>query len=422
MRILHFSTNDSFGGAAKAGYALHTALRDSGHSSHMIVRYKNSDDEDVFQVSTRPFLSGYRRLRRRLPSPGFRPNRDGFNLDVEPEIQTAEFFKFPKGSVDVICLHWITNLLTTRKIRQLYDHYGCPIVWLMVDQEPVTGGCHYSLGCDGYKRQCGKCPQLKSRREHDRSRTVWNRKQRHLSGLPLVFIACTSWVKDRINESSLFRNHRVVSIPLAIDTNIFRPFDKRVARDLLHLPLDKKIVFFGATYLEEERKGMAYLVEALRELAGRIEKDDYHLSKDNIFLAVAGAHSKTLLKSLPFPGCAFGHVQDSVTLALAYQAADVFVCPSIEDAGPMMIAEAMLCGTPVVAFDTGGAPDLVETERNGYLARMRDSKDLSRGIYCVLTADNQRELSKEAHDTSIRFHSARAVAEQHLKLYESLTG
>jgi glycosyltransferase involved in cell wall biosynthesis len=415
MRILHFSTYDLFGGAAKASYRLHTALRNAGHSSRMIVREKSSNDEDVLQVATRPVLVNVRRIQRRVSQLRGTLPKYMFNHDREPEIDTRFFFTEGKGSVDIVCLHWITGLLTTRLIHRLHEHYQCPLVWVMMDQEPVTGGCHYSLGCDRFMNQCGRCPQLNSSRVNDRSRIVWNRKSRYIRDLPLTFAVPTSWAAAKVRESSLFREHRVEVVPLAIDIKTFRPFDQSAARDLLHLPQSKQIIFFGATYLEEPRKGMSFLVEALKHMASRLD----HQTAD-IFLVVAGANGSRILAELPFDGKALGDLKDDSNLALAYQAADIFVCPSIEDAGPMMIPEAMLCGTPVVAFNTGGAPDLIETNRSGYLAAYKDSADLGKGIYEVLTAENLPAMRADAHERAVKAHSATAVADRHLNLYNSL--
>ena len=420
MRILHFSTHDAAGGAAKASHRLHSALREAGHSSRMIVRVKDSDDADVEQVATRPLLSGYRRARRRLAAYRGRLPQYKFNFDVQPEVDTRQFFSRERGTVDIICLHWITELLTTRLIGQLYEHYRCPLVWTLVDQEALTGGCHYSLGCDGFTKMCGRCPQLNSARERDRSRLIWTRKWEHLRSLPLVFVAPTSWVSRRIRESSLFREHRIEPIALPIDTGLYRPFEQRVARDLLHVPPDKKVIFFGATYLEEPRKGMTHLVEALRQLRSLTNLTSDGLREEDIFLLIAGSNGRKILDMLPFAGRATGQLQDELSLALAYQSADVFVCPSTEDAGPMMIPEAMLCGTPVVAFNTGGAPDLIETMKTGYLARERDSADMAKGIHALLSLDCPSVMREAARERAARLHTPALVAERHTSLYSSL--
>jgi len=424
MRILHFSTEDITGGAAKAAHRLHSALREAGHHSRMIVRRKRSEDDDVIEASLlppRPWQSRVERLRQRIP--GFRQHplvaSYTFNFDLELEIDLRALLAAQNTFPDVICLHWISGLLNARAIRLLYEYYRCPLIWVMADQEPMTGGCHYSFGCDGFTRECGCCPQLKSTNSNDRSHTTWQQKKESLANLPICFVAPTSWGMERIRQSSLFSRHRVELIPYPIDTQTFRPFDQHIARDLLHLPKDKKVLFFGATYLEDQRKGMRQLIEALTRLAALCDANE-KLKQDDLFLLVAGLNGKDLMGKLPLAGKYVGHFNDDVTLALAYQAADVFICPSVEDAGPMMIAEAMMCGTPVAAFNTGGAPDLIESMRTGYLAELGDATDLAQGLLRILVADNAKAMRVVAAQKAERSHDPERVAARYLELCQSL--
>jgi glycosyltransferase involved in cell wall biosynthesis len=425
MKILHFSTEDITGGAARAAHRLHLALRDAGHQSQMIVRRKKSDDDDVRQSSPpppRPWQSRFERWRQHIPGlrqPEIAANYT-FNFDLKPQIDELSLFADHAQQPHIICLHWITGLLNSSLIGQLYDHYQCPLVWVMADQEPMTGGCHYSFGCDGFKNECGRCPQLDSTDKNDLTHITWRRKKRYLAKVPICFIAPTSWGVDRIRESSLFRDHRVELIPYPVDTSLFRPVDQNIARDLLHLPSDKKIIFIGATYLEDRRKGMKQLSESLVNLAEQVDAGD-EITREDIFLLVAGLNGKNVMAESPFAGKYAGHFNDELTLALAYQAADIFLCPSIEDAGPMMIPEAMLCGTPVAAFAIGGAPDLIETMKNGYLAKPADTADLARGVYALLTSASLPTMRGAAREAAERAHTPALVAQRHIELYGELS-
>lgn len=421
MRILHFSTDDITGGAAKAAHRLHTALCEAGHQSQMVVLRKKSDDDRVIQApppEPRPWASRYERLRQRVP--GLRHQQPTanytFNFDSQPQINFEALLAGQTTPPEIICLHWTNGLLNVKAISSLHDYYRCPIVWVMADQEAMTGGCHYSFGCEGFTRECGNCPQLNPSHGRDHSQILWRKKKELLADLPICFVAPTSWGRERLRQSSLFRNHRCELIPYPIDPQMFRPFDQNVARDLLHLPQDKKIIFFGSTYLEDRRKGMSLLIEAISAVKARTPA----LHADRIYLLMAGKNGKQLLGKFPFEGKYIGQLNDDLTLALAYQAADIFVCPSIEDAGPMMIPEAMMCGTPVVAFDAGGAPDLIETGKTGYLASLADSEDLANGILALLAADNGKKVRDAAHSAAMNNHWPSAIAKQHLELYQSL--
>ena len=417
MNCLHFSTRDIEGGAAQAAFFLHSALREAGCNSEMVVRFKESDRSDVYLARASQWRFQRNRIMRRLLSIGSRSS-SVFNFDLAPDADTQLFFGRNFQDADIICMHWVTGLLSVNYIRRIYDYYQVPLIWVVMDQEPITGGCHYSFGCDGYARQCGCCPQLNSTRQRDYSRLVWLRKQKLLQDLPITFIAGTSWVSNRLRASSLYATHRIEFIPLAIDTNVFRPRDRCDARMILELPQDKLIVFFGAYSVHLPAKGMAFLLEALNHLLHFVEENKGIRSED-IFLLMAGHDGEGFLDKLPFAGRALGYLSYS-DLALAYQAADLFVCPSVEDAGPLMIPEGMLCGTPVAAFNTGGAPDIIESMTTGYLAKYKDSMDLGHGIYEVLASSHLQEMGVAASQVALARHAPAIVASAHLDLYKSL--
>lgn len=421
--ILHFATDDSGGGAAKAAYRLHRTFGDRGIQSSMIVANKGTDDPDVQWVPLRIVPGKYRKMRWRQRLGLHRESRPlpkrMFNFDRGPDLDTSVFFQHPKGKVDILLLHWITGLLSVEMIHRLYQHYQCPIVWLLMDMEPLTGGCHYAFDCAGYTRQCGNCPQIEPRGEHDVSREVWERKKRLLQPLPITLVAANSNARGMIERSSLFGSHRIADIPVPLDDRIFRPFDQRAARDLLHVPENARIIFFGATSMEDPRKGIPELLAALKDLWNRLDRgrDD---GGRQVVLLVAGKNGRVLTDMQPFPAVNIGYLRDDLTLALAYQAADLFVCPSVEDGGPMMIAEAMMCGTPVVAFDSGMAPDLIRHRANGYLARLRNSSDLAEGMLFMLSAQDGEVYRNEALISASSRHAPAAVTDNYLSLFSDL--
>jgi len=420
MNILHFSTSDIGGGAAKAAHRLHSALRASGHCSQMIVREKLTDDETVIAAPIRRSQVLWRRaVTCFIPGYAWYQQHD-FNPDLPPPVDIESALAAIKQPVDIICLHWITGLLSSSLIAKLSMRLHCPLVIVLQDTEPMTGGCHYPGGCDGFTRQCGCCPQLSSKRSHDRSHVIWLQKQKHLTKLPVTLISGSSWLTAQLRKSGLWQQGHVIEIADPIDIQIFRPIQLQIARDLLHLPAQAFILFFGAFSLTNPRKGMQYLFEALKRLSTHPLIQHPIFKQRPLHLLVAGHHTATLLNSLPFPYTAVGYLRDEITLALCYQAADVFLCPSIEDAGPMMIPESMLCGTPVVAFDTGIAPDLLGPSQTGYLARFRDSADMAHGIATVLTEPQPEESRKRSNATALSYHDPKIVAAQHYALYQTL--
>jgi glycosyltransferase involved in cell wall biosynthesis len=256
---------------------------------------------------------------------------------------------------------------------------------------------------------------------HDVSYRTWSRKQCNFKELPITIVAPTQWLADRAAASSIFGSAPCVRIPLGIDPKAFCPGDQRLARKQMGLPPDKKILFFGAASLAEKRKGMRYLVDALQIIKTASSPTTKRLQND-LFLLVAGPQDQTKELELPFPFCQVGFLRDEADLAGAYRAADVYVCPSIEDAGPMMIPEAMMCGTPVVAFDSGGARDLIVTRKTGHLCRLADAQDLAHGIRALLEMNDLTSLRDNTADAATSKHSLAVVVQQYLALYGSLTG
>ena len=129
--------------------------------------------------------------------------------------------------------------------------------------------------------------------------------------------------------------------------------------------------------------------------------------QDKLELMVVGASRPEKPPELGFKSHYLGTLTDDLTLALAYAAADVFIAPSLQDNLPNTVLEAISCGTPCVAFNIGGMPDMIEHEQNGYLAEPYQIDDLVRGI--IWTLENEERYQKLSH-------RAREKAEQEFAL------
>lgn len=409
--VLHLSLSDLQGGAARAAYRTHRALLAVGCPSRLLVRYKASNDPTVETVEPLRRRDAFRRrvtrgVTRRLRFPRPLPvATTTFNYDVVQDFDEASLLRHV-GEVDILCLHRITRLLTVRQMRTLYRRYRCPMVWLVHDQSNVTGGCHFSYDCDGYMHTCGRCPQLGSDDPDDFTHAIWQRKRKYLSDLPLTFVANSGEAERWIRRSSLFSEHPVERLALPIDGEAFRPLDRSVARAALGIPLDRKIVFVGAADLGVPRKGGHFAVSALERLHTlRAEKD--------AFVLVSGAGGEDFLDRIPQPGQVTARLPDDVdeaALALVFQAADVFLSASIADAGPMMVVESLLCGTPVVAFDIAFASDLLNSPDAGSRSGLGDVEGLAAGLAAVLTRGGGDHVTRACRDAAAPFEATQAAA------------
>jgi glycosyltransferase involved in cell wall biosynthesis len=207
------------------------------------------------------------------------------------------------------------------------------------------------------------------------------------------------------------REWPVTVIPTALDVRQFQPWPKALARNVLGLPVDRRLILFGALGGgTDPRKGRALLEAALLKCAPRLE---------GAAAVIFGQSEPVNAPRLGLPLYWLGHLEDEATLSLAYSAADVMVLPSRQDNLPQTGVEAQSCGCPVVAFDCSGLPDLLEHEMTGYLAKPFDIDDLAHGIEWVLAdAGRHAALSRQSRERALRLWSPSIVVPQYLDVYQ----
>ncbi|MBE8968927.1 glycosyltransferase family 4 protein [Nostocales cyanobacterium LEGE 12452] len=398
MKILHISTHDINGGAARAAYRLHTGLQDIGLQSQMLVQEKYSNDKTVIAPKIRLF-QGIAKAKLTVESLPLKLYRQKKNTPFFTQwLPDRVIPKVAQINPDIINLHWISGgfmqIETFAKLK-------LPLVWTLHDMWGFTGGCHVTGECDRYKISCGACPQLNSGNEWDLSRWVWQRKVKVWKNLNLTLVSPSSWLAECARSSSLFQNLRVEVIPHGLDTQKYRPINQHFAREALNLPQDKKLILFGAIEATSDRnKGFHLLQPALQELS----KSGW---KDNLEVVIFGASQPENPPDLGFKTHYLGHLHDAISLATVYSAADVMLVPSLQESFGQTASESFACATPVVAFNSTGLKDIVDHQQNGYLAKPYEVEDFAKGITWVI--ENEQRLQK------LSFY-ARSKAEQEFTL------
>lgn len=303
---------------------------------------------------------------------------------------------------DIIYLHWVLfGFLGLKDIESL-ARLGKPVVFILHDMWPMTGGCHYSFECEKYKTGCSNCQMFPGSQSFDLAASGFKRKQKLYEKYDnLYFVSPSKWLYECAKQSALTRDKPVFHIPNVLDQVKFKPFDKKVARQILNIEPEEKVIAFGAVSVDSPYKGWHYLQSALNILHER-QPDE------NISVVVFGGGDKNAMeKSIPFKSRFLGRISDEHAMAVLYNAADLFIAPSLADNLPYVIFEALSCGTPVVAFNTGGIPDLVRHKFNGYLARYKDAEDLAQGIeYCLGNDLKATVLPDLANDKTMEKHRA----------------
>jgi glycosyltransferase involved in cell wall biosynthesis len=278
---------------------------------------------------------------------------------------------------------------------------------------PLTGGCHYDDECRRFQDECGNCPILNSSSERDLSYRILKRKTESWANIPMVVVATSHWLADMARTSAVFKNKQIVVIPNGIDTDKYKPINKSVARETWRLPQDKNLILFSAfSATSDKRKGNQYLIPALESMA----KLGWG---ENTELVVVGASEPAKPIDFGMPVHYVGNLGDEISQVLLYSAVDVTVAPSMQENLSNTVMESLSCGTPVVAFDIGGMPDLIEHMKTGYLARSFEVNDLHAGIKWVLeNKERHEELSVKARQSVIDKYTLENVAMQYAELYK----
>ena len=413
MRVLIVNTSERTGGAAVAANRLMKALNNNGVKAKMLVRDKEDDSLTVVALPPSPLLRWHFLWERFVVFCRLRFSRKHlFEVDIAnsgSDITKLREFQ----EADIIHLHWINQgMLSLNGIRQILRS-GKPVVWTMHDIWPATAICHVTLGCRNFTTQCRECRLLPGQgSKNDFSTSVWLKKQRMLEDGNIYYVACSRWLESEAKKSALLKGQKVTSVPNPIDTHIYKKGHKQEARSRLGLPLDKKLILFASQRVTNENKGMSYLIEACQQLQ----------DIPNLGVVILGGHAEEFTSQLSTVNCQqstfpLGYINDEQRIVDVYNAADVFVLPSLSENLPNTIMEAMACGVPCVGFKVGGIPEEIDHKKNGYVAAYRDANDLAKGIRWILTEADYDVLSENAVHKVIRNYSQQSVAMRYLDVY-----
>lgn len=429
MKILILTTSHPYKVAGIVAIDLYKFLKLYGHEVQIITKaFDRYDDINIIPINStfyEYFLKLYRLPHRIFKAllrvifncvPQEKTNSDYAMLSIN---QATDHYKTKKimermtFTPDAIIVLFMPDFLSFKNLYELNKNSRAPILLYMMDMAPFTGGCHYAWDCKGYMKSCGNCPALYSVSENDQTRRNWSFKNKYIEMTEITAIAGTEYQYRQLQKSSLFKYKMKMKILLGIDSEIFKPLDKVNSREYFKIPLNKKVLFFGATSLRERRKGFDELLAALQ----KIKADN---PKANIHLAIAGIMDEKSISELPFNYTFLGLLNHKI-LSKAFNSSDVFVCPSIEDSGPMMINQSIMCGTPVVTFEMGVALDLVITGKTGYRAKLRDSEDLAKGIKYILELNETEynEMSENCRNLGLELLHPQKQVKKFIEIIKS---
>lgn len=409
--ILHLTAVET-GGAADFTFNLHRSLLEEGYRSYVAAGgNKVITPEGSSIVINRSKKMLWVRLQRKLRrkyysnhTPYVNPKYAGHNMSERiMECNPEDLVKALPETPDFILVHWVSGYANAKYVSLLQKQTHAKVFYMMVDEALLSGGCHYPWDCQGIVNGCRNCPMVESKVLKHAIRLNYLYKRIYLLKDKKVILP-TEFDRIRLEHSSLWKHAEWHKQLETINEELFAPVrDKSVLKAQFGIPADKKVVFMGSANLNEIRKGMSVLVEAVPLVK----------HKDIVYLVAGRQNVFSEMQNVVF----IGHV-NMETLAKAYQAADVFVCPSLEDSGPQMLNMAVMSGVPSAAFPVGSALDLIKTGETGYLASFGRASDLALGMDYLLDlpAAAYEKMSSNCRNLALRLFSREAT----MRFYNSL--
>ena len=417
LKIIHLNTYAGNGGAGKACLRINKALQGQGVDSKVYVNMSFHKNMPVYNLSAGFFSKWFTAsgiILERIASAFFsKPLPVPFSVPLwGRNIAAMDFIK----KADIIHIHWINHAFLKPSDIAGLAKLKKPVVWTFHDSNAFTGGCHVRYSCMNFKQECGECPLLKNPSPDDLSHRIWKKKQKAYQNLRFNIVAPSNWMAASVKESKLLGSQPVQVIPNTLDTQVFKPCSKSEARKKMGLPADKFLLLSGFMPSRKDmHKGTPYLLEALSILL-----KDYNVEPDAVEMVVFGNRNNKNLPDFGIKATFLGTISEEEKLAICYSAADVFISPSLEDNLPYTVMESLACGTPVVAFDIGGIPDMVQHLASGYLAKYKSADDLAAGINWVYTHPQREKLNESARKTIEDRFAEELIAKRHIQLYQSL--
>jgi len=299
-----------------------------------------------------------------------------------------------------------------RNVISLFDllKIGKPILWTVRDNTAHTGGCTFLYDCEKYITGCGSCEYIKSDFPYDITSAIFNIKRdvyAHLNNI--IMVGPSNWMADNLKRSGITKEKDIRVIPNSVNLNSYYPEKTIQARKELNFDLNKKYILFGAHNVQNVRKGFAHIKKALESVKSKtpVELVTFGKNGENIQLG------DIIIRDL-------GYVNGDEQKRLLYSACDLMLVPSLSEAFGKTVTESMACGTPVVAYNTGGPADIIDHKLNGYLAKIYDIKDLATGINWVINHPNPEELSKNAITKCKTHFNSEMVADKYIEAYKDL--
>ncbi|MHA3114583.1 glycosyltransferase [Acinetobacter sp. ANC 4635] len=374
MKIVHIQSLVSK--KSTAPHRLHKLMLESGYDSKIVTFNSEIKNDKILALSTL-----YYKFKRRvydfflknffIKILGLKTKLYSYNLYFSENLYKLDVLK----EADVIYLHWINNgFLNLKDLDNIIKLNKKTFIFLH-DMWHITGGCHHAFECQKYTTNCIECPVFENDLNIPHKQLV--EKERIYKNL--IFIAPSLWMYNKANQSIVSKYNIINIIPNYIDENKFFNMDKIESRKILKLDLKCKYILFGCVGgISNKIKGWEFLYHAINSLS-------LNLLNNTKLLIYGTEYSEEIKKLLNIEVIFLGEIYDETKMMLLYNAVDVFAAPSLAESFGMTVLESLMCGTPVVTFETVGSSEFIVHKVNGFLAKYKNIQSLHEGLEFCLT-------------------------------------
>jgi glycosyltransferase involved in cell wall biosynthesis len=410
MKILHLGYSDKSGGASIAMMRLHKSLKELDVESNVLVGEKNTNDHNIFgpETSLEKKMNMFKiKLARQKKYFYGHNGKYSHSLNV---FSSKIISKINKIKPNIINLHWVNNeLISIKEISRL----KIPIVWTFNDMWPMCGGEHYVEDDRfqfGYNNTCKRHDET----GFDLNKYIWNKKKKFWKSKIDHIVCISSWLKFKAEQSYLFKNHKISSIPCAINLDKWKPVDQISARESLNLPRNKIILLFMSTNgISDLRKGFKYLNSSLN-----------YISKfyNDVVLLNVGNNNKMPVKDKKIINVNKLFNGDPKILSLYYSASDILITPSILEALGQVAIEAGACGVPSIGFNSTGLEDTIKHKKTGYLSKYLDQNDFNNGLKWTIEQikKNKEYFRTECQNFVKDNFASEIIAKKYIEIYKKI--
>lgn len=401
------------------------ALTSHGHKVDFLTRYdfpgQKDNEYNVYSerlsdkirrfCRNHPIMQKFRFMRFLLHRDKVYPGNSGIiitNLQegVSPVSIDDLLSKIAKPYDAVVTLFW-QHMLTTVTLKAIYDKLKCPIIIWSVDMFTFTGGCFYFMECRNFLKGCGRCPALASNDPKDQTAKNFQTKKQMYASMNYA-IGLNTWMQRFALPTGLFDKRRVVYTSVSVDENLFTVMSKDKCRKELGISSNKTFILL-ARHADSAAKGKGYdyLVKAVNSFAAKLNDKQ----KQKCLIVLAGKAENKNESQFSIDTLYIGPLSRQ-NLIKAYNASNIFLSPSIDDAGPSMVNQSIMCGTPAICFEIGTALDVIDNGISGYKVQVKDYEAFADAIYTIynMPAEKYDKLQLSTREMALKHNSLESFA------------